>query len=169
MKPYSEYRPTGCDPAGLGLDEQQDWLVPDQVGRNRDSAYWVEANFTAFEREMKKIDPEGNDHENHRFGHWACGWFEIIIVRPGSPAAIEAEKLNDALSDYPILDESLHSEYEEEAKQAYWKNMSLKERVTLIGNRNRVGQKYLSVMAARHEGYPSELCEWLSDRVRENG
>jgi hypothetical protein len=168
MQTYSEFRPSQYDVKGLGLEDRQDWLVPD-VFQNRDSPFWQEANFEAFKRELERIDPEHTDWELHRFGHWGNGWFELFIVRAGSEAAKKAEKMADALSDYPILDEHLHSEYEEQAKQAYWKNMSLKERVRLIGNRNQIGQRYLSIMAARRDEYPSELCEWLSDRVHENG
>jgi len=58
--------------------------------------------------------------EVHRFGHWACGWFEIILVRPDTNAAKTAEEIEAALADYPILDECDHSEREMGAANETW-------------------------------------------------
>src|SRR5690349_11232303 len=101
MKPYREFRPTGFDPRGLALDDQQDWLVL-PCTRNRDSDCLTESNFDAA---LKQLGGESDDCEVHRFRHWACGWFEIIIVRPGSAAEKEAHEIEAALDDYPVLDE----------------------------------------------------------------
>lgn len=49
---------------------------------------------------------ETSDYETHRFGHWGPGWFEIIVVRPGSACHREAQAIAAAVSDYPVLDES---------------------------------------------------------------
>lgn len=55
------------------------------------------------------------DYQTHQFNHWGPGWFEIIVVRPGSAAHREAQAIAAALSDYPVLDESDFSEREHEA------------------------------------------------------
>ena len=113
MKTYSEFRPTGFDPKGLALEDRQDWLVA-PCGHNRDSTLLDESNWAT---QLKAL-PEGDDAEIHCFGHWACGWFEILIVRPGSAAAKEAEELEGALSNYPVLSDEDYSEREFEATRA---------------------------------------------------
>ena len=119
MQRYSDFQPTGFDTKGLGLNDQQDWLVC-PVSRNRDSGILAESNWAVFGRILDELDPEHNDHETHRFGHWANGWFELVIVRPGSSCATEAESIEGALSDYPVLDEDDFSERETEAAQQVW-------------------------------------------------
>lgn len=70
------------------------------------------------------------DYEVHRFGHWACGWLEIILVRPGTPCAQEAEECENALADYPVLNDSDHSELEHEEAQKTWSAcFSVRERI----------------------------------------
>jgi len=58
--------------------------------------------------------------EVHRFGHWACGWFEIILVRPGTNAAKKAEEIEARLVVCLFLDECDHSEREMEAANETW-------------------------------------------------
>jgi len=110
MQTYGEYSPTGFDAKGLGLPDQRDWFV--FIGQNRDSDALERSNFTVATLTLEGIDPDGEDHEIHRFGHWACGWLEIIIVRPGSMASSEAEDMSAALADYPVLDDEHHSALE---------------------------------------------------------
>ncbi len=111
MQKYSEYSPTCFDTKGINLPDRQDWLVL-PTGRNRDSAAYVESNFKAA---LEMIGGESDDVEVHSFNHWGCGWVEIIIVRPGSAAAVKAESIEARLTDYPYLDEADVSsrEYEE--------------------------------------------------------
>lgn len=116
MKTYATWCPTGADASGLALEDRQDWLVLPVI-KTRDSGALERANFDAALASL----PKGDDHEIHRFGHWACGWFTIIIVRPGSPAADIAADVDDALSDYPILDDSLFSEYEQADADETWR------------------------------------------------
>lgn len=125
MITYREFRPTGFDCAGLGLEEQQDWYVC-PCGINRDSGILAEANWIAQKEILEKFDSD--DWELHRFGHWANGWFEIIIVRPDSAAYNEMYSVESALSYYPVLDDSKFSELEYEAKCKMWRSATPKER-----------------------------------------
>jgi hypothetical protein len=111
METYETFRPTGLDPAGLGLRSQQDWLVV-PTGRNRDSDLLTLSNFDAA---LKMMGGEDDDCEVHRFGHWANGWFEIIIVKPDTKAATTAGEIEEALENYPVLDEDDWSLREYEA------------------------------------------------------
>lgn len=116
METYSTWRPTGADASGLALEERQGWLVLPVI-KTRDSGALERANFDAALASL----PKGEDHETHEFGHWACGWFTIIIVRPGSLAADIAADIEAALSDYPILSDSLFSEYEQADADETWR------------------------------------------------
>ena len=108
MRPYRDHAPTGYDRKGAFLEDRQEWLVMD-VSRTRDSGIRDESNFDATVKALRKVDPEEEAHEVHRFGHWACGWYEIILVRPSSPAFTVAEDIEAALESYPILDDEDHS------------------------------------------------------------
>ncbi len=145
---YASFRPTGCDVAGLnasrlsrGSDDDDDdgdrstWLVA-PCGTNRDANLLTESNWYAQDNALKEEDPNGLDHETHRFGHWACGWFEITLVRPNTKAADEAQKIADALSDYPVLNESDFSEREFNATYDY-----IRDEVSRLASRG----KWLSV------------------------
>jgi hypothetical protein len=116
MKTYRQFQPTGFDSRGLGLPDRQEWLVL-PCARSRDSDCLTESNFHSA---LKSLGGEGDDVEVHRFGHWGPGWFEIILVRPGSPAEREANDIEAALSDYPVLDDSDFSDREHEAATEVW-------------------------------------------------
>lgn len=118
MQTYSKFRPTAFDCVGLGLPDNQDWLVV-PTARNRDSGELDQSNFDAA---LKALGGEGENVEVHRFGHWGPGWFEIIIVKPNTPEATIAEQLESSLADYPVLDESDFSNRELEAYQEGWDN-----------------------------------------------
>lgn len=112
METYSKYSPTPWDTKGLNKDtlEIGDWGV--LIGQNRDSGPYERANFQAA---LESLGGEGDNVQVHRFGHWACGWFEIIVVKPNTPEWDIAKALEARLEDYPLLDEELESdlEYEE--------------------------------------------------------
>lgn len=82
-----------------------DWLIG-PVGHTRDSDLLAESNWHTVTEAYLALDPEGLDHEVHRFGHWACGWVEEVAYRPGSAVALMADRFRARLDDYPILDES---------------------------------------------------------------
>lgn len=108
MQLYKDYTPTPFDYKGAFLRDQRHWRVA-PVCQTRDSGPLDQSNYAAALAAIEEVDPEGEHHEEHRFGHWGPGWFEIIIVRPCTPAAIVAKQLELALQDYPLLDEEDHS------------------------------------------------------------
>lgn len=161
METHSKFAPTGFDPAGAFLDDdRQNWLmVP--VSRTRDTGPLEESNFEAA---LEILGGESDDVEVHRFGHWGPGWFEIIIVRPGSAAETAAEEIENRLEDYPLLDEDDAGERETEAANDVWRDCyNVKERVRYIRkNRSQFEFRSLSDMlgCVRGEyfsGYASEL------------
>lgn len=155
MKTYSEFRPTQFDFAGLGLPDRQNWLVA-PTGRNRDSEICTRSNFRVMKQMLEEIDEEENDHEIHRFGHWGPGWFEIILIRPETPASKTAQEAEDALAYYPILSDDDYSELEAEEKACYWEQMNLKERIELC---NQAG---VSIFAARRDEIPNDVFDHIT-------
>ena len=124
LQSYADFAPTGFDSAGAFLEDQQDWLVA-PVGLNRDSGALESSNWNAFLASLP--GPEGGAWDLHRFGHWACGWFEVIILRPGSAAVGVGEEAQRALEDYPVLDESDLSDREFEDACESWDAWGLRE------------------------------------------
>lgn len=117
MQTYSEYRPTSFDASGLGLEDQQDWLVLDLI-QTRDSGPLELSNF---EKALESLGGEGDDVEVHRFGHWGPGWFEIILINPEKEKLVSiAEDIERALADYPVLDEMHHSQLCNDDYQGQW-------------------------------------------------
>lgn len=126
LSTYSEHRPTQFDSPGLGLNKQQDWLVA-PVSQTRDSGALDRSNFDAT---LRCLGGESDTVEVHRFGHWGPGWYEIILIDPKDEARVkEAQEIEDALSDYPIVDESLFSEYEHEECAETWERFSVEDRI----------------------------------------
>lgn len=156
MKTYAQFQPTGFDRRGAFLPERQDWFVV-PVSRNRDSGPLYESNFEAA---LKKLGGESETVEVHRFGHWGPGWFEIIIVAPGTKAEKTAQEIEGSLENYPVLDEDDFSAREWESASQGWDNCSLKERVDLCREAG------ISIFAARREEIPSDDSGYIFDRLR---
>ncbi|MHC4310848.1 MAG: hypothetical protein ACYSW3_00070 [Planctomycetota bacterium] len=133
MQRYREFQPTGFDPKGAFLgDDQQDWFVV-PVSRTRDTGAFSDSNFESALAMLGGEEP--GLVEVHNFGHWGPGWFEIIIVAPyydreeiRSGAWIEtieaqvAHEIESALADYPCLDEMDLSDREVEAQDEAWES-----------------------------------------------
>lgn len=130
MDTYARYRPTTHDTAGLALPDRQHWLVA-PVTRNRDDGEpLTESNWATF---LTRLGGEGNTVEVHRFGHWACGWLEIILVDPADTERVKlAGDMANALSDYPVLDENDWSEREDAACALAWNQASIRDRLDYV-------------------------------------
>ena len=93
-----------------GHMDKPDWVV--SCGRNRDSEILDESNFQAA---LERLGGEGKHVAIERFGHWGCGWFELILVNPKSLKHIKvAVEIAKYLEHYPVLDDSDYSERENE-------------------------------------------------------
>lgn len=159
MLPYSKFQPTGFDPKGLGLPDKQDWLVI-ECAHNRDSGPLAKSNWESLEKQLDMIDPDGADHEACSFGHWANGWFEVMLVRPNSACATTGEEIESALSDYPVLDEDDYSAKTFEAACEAWECTDTRERIKILARHK------CSIFAARRDEIPSGL-PYYDDFYRE--
>ena len=166
MIPYARWSPTAFDHAGAFLPDRQEWFVVPVI-RTRDSGVLEISNFEcAWSRiEDASVRDDTLSCESHRFGHWGPGWFEVILVRPGSHCATEAQQIADALADYPALDEDDYSSREWEAAQDYWSDLSVRERVRVIREHGRG----VSIFAARRDSIPQTDCGRIYDYCRPEG
>ncbi len=112
---YRDHVPTALD-RHIRLDEREDWLVA-PVSQSRDSSARERANFDAM---LEDLGGESESVEVHRFGHWGPGWYEIILVKPTDIMRRALEEWQRCLENYPIVDESLVSEYEWEERGECW-------------------------------------------------
>lgn len=146
---YGRYRPTGYDAPGACLTDRGDWYVLPVI-RTRDSGTLGASNFRVATAALAAVDPAGAHHETHRFGHWACGWLEIMIVNPAAPGAVLATAATIArkLDSYPILSEDDYSALESERAAETWAGMSIRDRI-------RTCARYkVSIFAARRDDVP---------------
>ena len=150
LQQYSEFSPTGFDPSGLNLPDKQDWFVA-PVGLNRDSGDLETSNWEVTVSELRKINTNGEDWNIHRFGHWLCGWFEIIIVRPDSPCSDAMNETLGALENYPVLDEMDYCEREWESIAKAWGYTDLGDKVDILSKHG------LNIFAARRDEVPRDL------------
>ncbi len=109
--------------ASRGLDSFDNYSGPSLgdlivvVGRNRDSEILEESNFDCA---LEMLGSESEKVKVERFGHWGCGWFELILVDPKSTKHVEiAYNITKALKEYPVLDESDYSDREHEYHSEY--------------------------------------------------
>jgi len=156
MPRYKDHSPTGFD-RHICVDEIEDWVV--SLNRNRDSDLCDESNWSVATKEFEKIDPNGNDHQIHNFGHWACGWYELILVRPDSPCHKLATEFMCSLADSCLLDEDDHSEREHDAVCQYWEQMSIKERIEECNQSNQ------SIFSARRDNPADRVYDRMRDRI----
>lgn len=120
---YSEFKPSDYDGHITFDEDREDWLVV-PVNRNRDSGILDESNFEAA---LKILGGESDTVEIHRFGHWACGWFEIILADPKHGDVLV--EMQDSLEGYPVLDEEDHSQREYDAINEAWDQMALSDQI----------------------------------------
>src|SRR5690606_22515923 len=131
MQSYKDFRPTRFDHAGLGAPDRQDWFVA-PCAHHRGADTLTEANWAEQLARLESADPEGNDHEVHQFGHWACGWFEIVLVRPGSNCEAVCRDLEKSICDYPVLNDDRYSELRWDQAAQFWAGLSTAERRRLL-------------------------------------
>lgn len=120
MKTLREFHPTSFDhsPANFAATSYvRDWLVA-PCGNNRDADCLTESNWGAQHKALEKFSHD--DWETLSFGHWACGWYEVVVVKPGTKAAEVCAQLEERLQDYPALDEDDWGIREREAAWENW-------------------------------------------------
>lgn len=105
-----------------------EWLVV--ITRNRDSDLLTESNWDAA---LEELRGELRDIEIFRFGHWACGWWEALAVKAGTPAETIGQDIVNRLNSYPVLDEDDFYERQiEEANRIWTECYTSRERLDYV-------------------------------------
>ncbi len=110
------------------------------IGQSRDSTAWERANFDAMIAALKTITESADWAHDFapwqvvRESHWAVGWVEWIAIHE---TALEHLKLADSImerfEDYPVIDEELYSQYENDEANDVWRDCyDVQERVEYI-------------------------------------
>lgn len=113
MKKYKNWSPTGNDVKGLNLKEKQEWFVAPVI-KTRDASNLEKCNYEYLYDKLEEIDPDQETWDNPGFNHWACGWFDIIIVKPETKAFLICEEIESMLEDDNCLDRDKLTELDEE-------------------------------------------------------
>lgn len=126
MKTYKQFAPTPYDVKGLNLPDKHDWLVS-TVMITSDSDCLSRANWQSVLDSLKDCpvaddELDSGDWETHSFNHWACGWFKILIARPGSLAEKILREIEKRLENYPVLDDDALSTLESEEADTIWRD-----------------------------------------------
>ena len=129
-------------------EDKNDWYIA-PVAFTRDSCILETSNWESFLRNLNELKSE-KDWFIKRTSHWACGWFEIILIRPNTPTHEMSIETENSLSDYPVIDEEDYSKRQAEYAEKRWEELDLPERVKLC-------QQYgHSIFSARHKYIPVE-------------
>lgn len=129
MKRLKEFHPTPFDSRSnmIGSDEydnRSEWYVL-PVMKTRDATVLDESNFDSALELLKGYD---ESVEVHSFGHWACGWYELILIESDSEAQLIAEGIVKELENYPVVNEDHYSNLQYERASEYWQRIGLNER-----------------------------------------
>ncbi len=141
------------------------------LGQSRDSDALERSNF---EKGLELLGGESEAVQIHRFGHWACGWIEEIMVIPDTWIdeewrsgglmhnwyLVEADKITADLEDYPVIDEEHYCELEYDEACECWENMGIEERMEICRNAG------ISVFSARRDYLPEDDCGYIADYLR---
>jgi len=123
MRTYREYLesggPSGIDgPSNTDYDRDIDGLLV-FLSQTRDSDDLEQSNFASA---LALLGGESETVKVHRFGHWACGWIESILIDPEDTDTAEvAQSILAQLADYPVLDDDDYSRREWESFERAWK------------------------------------------------
>lgn len=139
------------------------------VGQSRDSNALERANFAAMLKQLKALPEvevmvpsnryddsmiEGTGLVVVRESHWAVGWIEWIAIHESNTAALElADKIMAKLTDYPVIDEELWSEYENEDCRQTWETcFDAKERLDYFRRHSHTSNGLMSMLKAIRRG-----------------
>ena len=133
LQTYDDFQPTGFDVKGLSSDA----IGPARIllSVNRDSGCLDQSNF---DYALAALGGESDHVQIHRFGHWGCGWFDLLLIMETATDETKeiAADIACRLADYPVLDDGDLGAREQGEANAIWEMYSTTERIDYI-RRNR--------------------------------
>lgn len=148
MQLYKDYQPTQFDSKANFMgntDSIDNWYVAPVI-KTRDAKIFDEVNFEAV---LELLGGEGDKVQVHSFGHWAFGWYELILVHPDLKT--DLEKIEKRLDSYPLLNEDEYSNRVFNAACDYWDKASIRTRIQICKDNN------ISIFASRSDCLPDDI------------
>jgi hypothetical protein len=126
--------PSGLDSYSNYIGERPSDSLLVVLTRSRGSDTLTESNWQVA---LDRLGGESDTVAIHRFGHWACGWWEALTVEKGSDAESEALAIESELEAYPVLDEDHWSEAEASEAERIWRDhFCARERIKYLREGN---------------------------------
>ena len=121
------------------------------VGQSRDSDALERANFDAM---LKALGGETETVIVVRESHWAVGWVEWIAIHSTDETALQtADQIKGKLANYPVVDEELWSQYEDEECETVWtKCYDVADRVRYFRNHSYTCRSIVDMLQAVKAG-----------------
>lgn len=125
MKTYEQFQRAALFTTVMSQENIDGWsnyIGPELNGwlcgpkRSRDSDLLQESNFVAA---LERLGGEGGNVQVYKFSHWACGWFEQVMVKIDSEESLKLYQIYKDLERFPVLDESDFQEREFEYRSEY--------------------------------------------------
>ena len=116
------------------------------LGQSRDSDALERANFAAM---LRALGGESDTVIVVRENHWAVGWVEWIAIHESDAKSIAiAVEANRAMEDYPVLDDELFIQFEDEDCCNTWEVMSWRGRLEYLRAHCYSTPKFRTALAA---------------------
>jgi hypothetical protein len=109
--------PSGFDSLDNYVGETDFGQLYSLLTRNRESDTLTKSNWICA---LELLGGESESVVIHRFGHWACGWYEVLAVAKGTPEFAIAEDIEKQLDEHPVLNEEHWSESETIEADRVW-------------------------------------------------
>lgn len=122
MEKLKNWNPSSWDSRAnyMGTNDYDEYFVV--YCKTRDSnSILCESNWEILCKELHA--EENNGVEIVRFGHWACGHYDLLLVSPDSKELSRAEEFYHALENYPVLSDDHYSNKMFEAESEAFNNI----------------------------------------------
>lgn len=123
MQKLKDWEPSAWDSKSnyMGDRSHFEWYVVPVMYIPNEGSILSESNWITAKKILDADNVEGV--ETHKFGHWVCGSYYLILIDPSNKKAVKAgEDIEKSLSNYPVLDEMHYSELESTAISEAWES-----------------------------------------------
>lgn len=157
MQKFKDYSPSSWDSKANYMHNgpnRDHWYVAPVI-KTRDACLLDESNWDTACKMLKADETKGC--EIHNFGHWACGWYDLILIHPLRKDLIAiAEDIERSLSGYPVLSDDDYSQREHDYLDELWEHEGYEALAELMAKR------LLSAYAADLDILP-DYCDTIID------
>jgi hypothetical protein len=144
-----------------GEDMRNYYVFP--LSRTRDSGLLTNHNFNYCWDKISHKARAGTGV--YLFNHWACGWYEIILInKNNSMAILLAEDLISEYENYPIFNEDEYNDKEYQYVIDQWENATLSNRLDMLKSAHPHDSN-INIFGIRHADYFRED-DYLFDYLR---